>query len=258
MKLSFLLTALALSAGIAYSQVATAQTELEAIQAAGSIKIGTEGTYAPFTFHNAQGELVGFDVEIGKEVAKRLGVKPEFVESRWDGLIAGVDAKRYDIAMDEITITPERQAKYDFSEPYIASRIALIVKSDNKDIHAFTDLKGKKTSLTLSSNYAKIASSYQAELVGAEGFSQEVELVANGRVDATINDSLSYLDFMKHRPDAPLKVVAYDSKPQLQGILMRKNNPELLAAINQALADMKADGTYLKISQAYFGTDVSH
>ena len=101
---------------------AYAQSDFEAIKAAGVIKIGTEGTYAPFTYHDASGKLTGFDVEIAQEVANRLGVKAEFIESKWDGLIAGVDAKRYDLAVSEITITPERQAKYDFSDPYIASR----------------------------------------------------------------------------------------------------------------------------------------
>lgn len=94
--------------------------------------------------------------------------------------------------------------------------------------------------------------------MGAEGFSQEVDLVATGRVDATINDSLSFLDFKKHRPNAPLKIVATDKDAQLQGILFRKGNPELQQALNKALADIKADGTYLKISQKYFGEDVSH
>ena len=243
---------LALAAG------AYAQSDFDAIKAAGVIKIGTEGTYAPFTYHDASGKLTGFDVEIAQEVANRLGVKAEFIESKWDGLIAGVDAKRYDLAVNEITITPERQAKYDFSDPYIASKVALIVRSDNDSIHTFADIKGKKTAHALSSNYAKLAQSYGAELVGAEGFSQEIDLIASRRVDATINDSLSFLDFKKHKPDAPLKIAATEKDAQLQGILLRKGNPDLVQAINKALADAKADGTYLKISNKYFGTDVSH
>lgn len=257
MKLSNIFAVAAVASALFVSN-SYAQSELDAIKAAGAIKIGTEGTYAPFTYHDAKGDLTGFDVEIAQAIAQKLGVKADFIETKWDGLVAGIDAKRYDIAVNEITITPERQAKYDFSEPYIASKVALIVKSDNTSIHNFTDLKGKKTSHTLSSNYAKLAKSYGAELVGAEGFSQEVDLVATGRVDATINDSLSFLDFKKHRPTAPLKIVATDKEPQLQGILFRKGNPELQQALNKALADIKADGTYLKISQKYFGEDVSH
>ena len=252
---------IALLAGLLQMAVSAhvyAQTELEAIKAAGVIKIGTEGTYAPFTYHDASGQLTGFDVEIAQAVAKKLGVKAEFVESKWDGLIAGIDAKRYDIAVNEISITPERQAKYDFSEPYIASKVALIIRTDNDSIRQFEDIKGKKTAHALSSNYAKLAQKYGADLVAAEGFNQELDLILSRRVDATINDSLSFLDFKKHKPDAPLKIVATEPTPQLQGILMRKGNADLVQAINKALADTKADGTYLKISEKYFGTDVSH
>ena len=130
---------------------------LDAIKADGILKIGTEGTYAPFTYHDANGKLVGFDVEIGEEIAKRLGVKPEFVEGKWDGLIAGLDVKRYDAVINQVGITEERQAKFAFSEPYIASRAALIVREDNADIKQFTDLSGKKAAQSLTSNYGKIA-----------------------------------------------------------------------------------------------------
>src|SRR6202008_4976916 len=105
-----------------------------AIKSAGVFKIGTEGTYAPFTYHNDSGKLVGFDVEIGEAIAAKLGVKPEFVEGKWDGLIAGLDAKRYDAVINEVAITDARKVKYDFSDPYIVSHAALIVRSDNTSI----------------------------------------------------------------------------------------------------------------------------
>src|SRR6478735_7050155 len=104
--------------------IASAQAgeNLDAIKAAGVLKIGTEGTYAPFTYHDESGKLVGFDVEIGEAVAAKLGVKAEFVEGKWDGLIAGLDAKRYDTVINQVGITEARKQKYDFSEPYIASK----------------------------------------------------------------------------------------------------------------------------------------
>ena len=118
-------------------------------QAGRHIKIGTEGTYAPFTYHDDSGALVGFDVEIGQEIAEQLGVKAEFVEGTWDGLIAGLDANRYDAVINQVGINDERKAKYDFSEPYIASKAALIVRGDNTDIKSFADLKGKKSAQSL-------------------------------------------------------------------------------------------------------------
>ncbi|TIQ23853.1 transporter substrate-binding domain-containing protein, partial [Mesorhizobium sp.] len=120
-------------------------------------KVGTEGTYAPFTYHDASGALVGFDVEIAKAIAERLGVQAEFLEGKWDGLIAGLDAKRYDAVINQVGITEERKAKYDFSDPYIASKAVLIVRGDNADIKSFADLKGKKAAQSLTSNLGKLA-----------------------------------------------------------------------------------------------------
>ena len=236
---------------------AQAESSLDQIRAAGVFKVGTEGTYPPFTFHDASGALTGFDVEIAREIARRLGVKAEFLEGKWDGLIAGLDARRYDAVANEVTITEERKAKYDFSAPYIVSKAVLLVRADNTAIKSFEDLKGKKSAHTLTSNYAQLAKKYGADLLGTDGFNQSVDLVLAGRADATINDSLSYLDFKKHKPDAALKVAATQANAEYQGVIIRKGNPELLAAIDKALADLKADGSYLRISTKYFGEDVS-
>lgn len=230
---------------------------LAAIKSAGVFKIGTEGTYAPFTFHDASGKLAGFDVEIGQAVAAKLGVKAEFVEGKWDGLIAGLDAKRYDTVINQVGITEARKQKYDFSEPYIASKAVLIVRQDNSDIKGFADLKGKKSAQSLTSNFGKIAEQAGAELVGTDGFDQSIQLVLTRRADATINDSLSFLDFKKQKPDAPVKIAAQQDNADYSGIIIRKGEPELLGAINKALSEIKADGTYQKISDKYFGQDVS-
>ena len=111
----------------------TTKNLLETIKSNGKIRIGTEGTYAPFTFHDKSGNLTGFDVDIANEIASRLGVKAEFVETKWDGMFAGLDAKRFDAVLNEVSIKPDRQEKYDFSTPYIASRAVLIVRNDNQD-----------------------------------------------------------------------------------------------------------------------------
>ncbi len=236
---------------------ALAGENLAAIKSAGALKIGTEGTYSPFTYHDTSGKLVGFDVEIGEAVAAKLGVKAEFIEGKWDGLIAGIDAKRYDTVINQVGITDARKQKYDFSEPYIASKAVLIVRADNADIKTFDDLKGKKSAQSLTSNFGKLAEAAGAELVGTDGFDQSIQLVLTGRADATINDSLSFLDFKKQKPDAPVKIAAEQGNADYSGIIIRKGEPELLEAINKALADIKADGTYKKIADKYFGQDVS-
>ena len=218
------------------------------------LKVGTEGTYPPFTFHDASGALTGFDVEIAQEIAKRLGVKAQFVEGKWDGLIAGLDVKRYDAVINEVTITDARKQKYDFSDPYVVTKPVLIVKSENATIKSFADLKGKKVAEDLTTTYAQVAKGYGATVVNAD---LPFEVILSGRVDGTINDRLFFLDFKKQKPEAPLKIVDTYDQPDYQGVILRKGNPDLVAAVNKALADIKADGSYLKISQKYFGEDVS-
>lgn len=227
------------------------------VKESGVLKIGTEGTYAPFTFHDKSGDLTGFDVEIAKEVAKRLGVKAKFMETQWDGMFAGLDAKRFDMVANEVSIDEDRQKKYDFSKPYIESGRVLIVNKDNKDIKKFEDLKGKKSAQSLGSDHYKLAKSYGADVVSVEGFAQAAELVSQKRAEAAINDSLSYLEYTKKHPNASLKVVAEADNPAKMGLQFRKDSGKLVEEVNKALKDMHEDGTYAKISDKWFGEDVS-
>lgn len=236
-----------------------ATDDLAAIKAADTLRIGTEGTYAPFSYHDTSNKLVGFDVDIGRAIAKQLGVKAEFVEGKWDGLIAGLNVGRYDAVINQVGITPERQAKYDFSDPYISSEAVLIVREDNTSIKSFDDIKGKRSANTLTSNFGKLAAQHGAEVVPVQGFNDAISLLTSGRVDATINDYLSYLDFKKQQPAAKVKVVAHDNSAEFSnsGVLLRKDQPALREAVNQALKAIKADGTYKEISVRYFGEDLS-
>jgi L-cystine transport system substrate-binding protein len=222
----------------------------------GKLLIGTEGTYPPFTFHDTSGNLTGFDVEVATEVAKRLGVKPEFKETQWDAMFAGLDAKRFDMVANQVGIRPDRQEKYDFSDPYITSAGVLIAHKDNDKVKAFEDIKGLNSAQSLTSNYADMAKKYGANIVGVEGFQQAVELLAQKRVDVTINDKLSFLDYKKQKPDAPIQVVATADDASSSGLMFRKKSDTLVDEVNKALKEMVADGTYKKISEKWFGEDV--
>jgi L-cystine transport system substrate-binding protein len=232
------------------------QDLLAKVKDEGKLLIGTEGTYPPFTFHDDQGELTGFDVEIAKEVAKRMDVEPVFMETQWDAMFAGLDAKRFDMIANQVGIRPDRQEKYDFSEGYITSAAVLVVHEDNEEIKAFEDLKGKKSGQSMTSNYADIARKFEAEIVGVEGFNQAIELITSKRVDATINDKMSVLDFRKQKPDAPIKIVATSDDASQSGFMFRKGNETLVEEVNKALQAMIEDGTYLEISKKWFGEDV--
>jgi len=233
------------------------QSLLEKIKEKGVLTVGMEGTYSPFTYHDDSNKLVGFDVEVAQAVGKKLGVKVEFVETKWDSIIAGLDAERFDAIFNQVGITPERQAKYDFSTPYTVTRAALIVASDNDKIKSFDDLKGKKSAQTLTSNYAQLGQKYGAEIVGTDGFNQSIDLVTSKRADATINDDVVFYDYLKQKPDAKVKIAATLADASKNAVLIRKGNDSFVKAIDKALAELEADGTLKKISEKYFGVDVT-
>lgn len=233
------------------------QNLLTKVKADGKLLIGTEGTYAPFTFHDQSGKLTGYDVDVVTEVAKRIGVEPVFQETQWDAMFAGLDSKRFDVVANQVGIRPDRQEKYDFSEPYTVSTAVLVTHKDNTTVKDFKDIKGLKAGQTLTSNLTDIAKKNGAEIVGVEGFNQAMDLLVSKRVDVTINDGLSLLDFLKQKPDTPIKIVAKDPNVAKNGFLFRKGSTELVDAFNKALEDMSKDGTLAKISEKWFGADVS-
>jgi len=238
---------------------AGADTSLSDVQDAGVITIGTEGTYRPFTFHDASGDLTGYDVEIATAVAEKLGVEPEFEETQWDAIFAGLDAGRFDIIANQVSITDEREEKYELSEPYTVSPGVLIVKSDNTDIDSLESLEGKTTAQSLSSNWYELAQENGAKVEAVEGWAQAVALLEQGRVDATLNDKLTFLDYTTTEAGAgdTLKVAAETDDPSRNAFVVKKGETALIAAVNDALAELRADGTLAEISEKYFGEDVT-
>ena len=232
---------------------------LAQIQEKGEIVIAMEGTWAPWTYHDENDELVGYDVEVGKAIAEKLGVTATFVEGEWDGLLAGLDAGRYDIMVNGVGITPDRQEKYDFTAPYAYNRTAVIVRGDYDEISSMEDLNGKKTANTISSTYAEQAEAYGATVTGVDDLNQTIELLLAGRIDATLNAEVVFADYQKAHPEANIKIAAYSDDVERVAIPVRKNadTATLLAAINQALAELDADGTLTELSVKYFGTDIS-
>ena len=229
---------------------------LAKVQEDGELLVGTEGTYPPFTYHDESGKLTGFDVEIAEEIASRLGVKAKFMETQWDAMFAGLDSKRFDMIANQVGINEERMGKYDFSEPYISSVAVLVTQKGNNDVKTFEDIDGLKSAQSLTSNYAEIAKSNGAELVGVDGFNQAIELLNSKRVDVTINDNLSVLDFLKQKPDANIQIVDEAGDAAQSGLMFNKGNETLVEAVNEALNEMIEDGTYDKISDKWFGENV--
>ena len=241
------------------SQTETGSDLLAQVQEKGEIVIAMEGTWAPWTYHDENDELVGYDVEVGKAIAEKLGVTATFVEGEWDGLLAGLDAGRYDIMVNGVGITPDRQEKYDFTTPYAYNRTAVIVRGDYNEIASMEDLNGKNTANTISSTYAEQAEAYGATVTGVDDLNQTIELLLAGRIDATLNAEVVFADYQNAHPEANIKIAAYSDDVEQVAIPVRKgaDTATLLEAINQALAELDADGTLSELSVKYFGTDIS-
>ncbi|MCR5196900.1 MAG: amino acid ABC transporter substrate-binding protein [Pseudobutyrivibrio sp.] len=233
------------------------KTTYQQIKDQGFITFATEGTYAPYSFHDDSDKLVGFDVEVAQAVAEKLGVEAKFTETQWDGIIAGLDAKKYDAIANQVSITEERQQKYLFSEPYTYAYGAVVVNGDNDDIKSFEDLDGKDVALTVTSNWAEVAESYGGTIVSTSGFSDSIQLVIQKRADATVNDNVTFLDFKANQPDANVKIVATSDEATESAVLIRKDDADLQEAISGAIKELKEDGTLTKISEKYFGEDVT-
>ena len=231
---------------------------LAQVRKAGVITVGTEGTYRPFTYHqNGSGALTGYDVEVMRAVAKQLGVDVKFEETQWDAIFAGLDAGRFDAIANQVSITPERQAAYDFSTPYTVSPGVIVVKKGDHSISSFQDLKGKTTAQSLTSNWYTLAKDSGASVQNVEGWAQAVTLLKQGRVDATVNDELTYLDYEHTEGDTGLAVAATTDDKAHNAIAFRRGSDSLVKAVDQALVTLRKDGTLAKISTKYFGQDVS-
>ena len=230
---------------------------LEKIQEASVIVVGTEGTYSPNSYHDEDGNLVGFDVDVARGIAEHLGVDIAFMEAEWDSLFGALDSGRIDMIVNEVEYSQERAEKYDFSEPYTYVHGALLVAEDNTDITGFDDLDGKRAAQNLTSSWGQEAESYGAELVSVDAVAQGVELILSGRADCMLNAETAFYDYMNKHPETPVKIVATTDATTSSQIPVPKGNEQLTEAINAALDDMRSSGKLAQLSEQYFGADVT-
>ncbi|MGJ9373413.1 amino acid ABC transporter substrate-binding protein [Nesterenkonia sp. CF4.4] len=231
---------------------------LEEVQEAGVLTIGTEGTYRPFSFHEGgAGELTGYDVEIVTAVAEELGVEAEFEETQWDAMFAGLDSARFDVIANQVSITDEREESYLFSAPYTVSNGVIVTLTENEEITSFEDLDGATTAQSLTSNWNELAQESGADVEAVEGWAQSVTLLEQGRVDATINDKLTYLDYQETEGNENITIAAETEDQSQSALTFRQGSESLVEAVDEALATLAEDGTLTEISEKYFGTDVT-
>ena len=223
----------------------------------GMLKVATEGTFSPFSYYNDKNELVGYDVDVARAVAEKLGLKIEFLTASWDAMLAAFDAGKADAVFNQVSITDERKKKYEYSVPYTVVYGAIIVHKDNNDIKSFEDLKGKKNADSATSNWAQVAKKYGAQNVTVDSFAKSMELLIARRVDTVVRDNTVFYDFLKQRPDAPIKIAAKLKDVDYSAAIVQKGNKELADQISKALNELKAEGKLKEISLKYFGKDVS-
>ena len=232
--------------------------KLDSIQKSGKLVVALEGAWQPWSYHDSSDTLVGYDVEVSRAIAEKLGVEPEYVESDWDSLFAGLDAGRYDMVCNGVEVTEERAKTYAFTTPYGYIHTALAVRKDNEDIHSFEDLKGKTTANSLASTYMELAESYGATVQGIDTLEETIQLLTAGRIDATLNADVSFYDYLNVHPEADFKLVAQTAEASHVAIpVLKSEDTAYLDALNTAIEALRADGTLKTLSEKYFGQDIS-
>lgn len=256
-KLLLLTTLTVLGASLLTGCQGKSENELERIKKDGVLKVGVEGTYPPITYHDESGALVGFDVEVAQAIGEKLGVKVEFTESEWDSLLAAVDSGRIDTVINAVSITESRKEKYEFSDPYVSVYRNIIVRSDNETIKSLEDLNGTKVAENITTEYADKLAELGATIVPIDTLQQAFDLLDSNRADFTILEDIQFYPYLEEHPDAQLKIAfTIDDDVDQFAVPVKKGETELADAINQALNELKEDGTLKTISEKYFNADV--
>ncbi|MEU9818268.1 amino acid ABC transporter substrate-binding protein [Pseudonocardia alni] len=243
---------------LALAAALLALTTLVGCSSGGSdtLRVGTEGTYSPFSFQGPDGQLTGYDVEVARAVGAKLGKEVEFVQTPWDSIFAALESKRIDLVANQVTVNDERKARYDLSTPYTVSEGVIVTRADDTTIRSLADLRGRTTAQSATSNWAEVARGAGANVEAVEGFVQAVQLVKDGRVDATVNDNLAVGEYEKSTGDKGVKVAGTTGDTSEQAFAARKDSG-LMPDVDRALAELRADGTLKQLSEKYFGSDVS-
>ena len=223
------------------------------------IRVGTEGTYPPFTYHDPDtDQLTGYDVEVMRAVAREAGWSVSFTESTFDALFPALDADRIDTIANQVTINADRQAAYAFSEPYAYSHGVIVTRAGDDSITSLADLKGKTAAESATSNWHQVAQDAGAKVENVDQFAQAAQLLVQGRVDVIVNDNIAVLDYLAVSGNTDIEI-AGDAGDEVsrQALVFRKDDAALARQATAAITALRDDGTLKEISEKYFKTDIS-
>ncbi|MGJ9416829.1 cystine ABC transporter substrate-binding protein [Massilia sp. CMS3.1] len=238
---------------------AAAADLLDTARARGTLRIAMEGTYPPFNFKEAKtGQLIGYDVDVAKALAAKLGLTPEFVTTEWSAILAGLAAGKYDVIVSQVGITPKRQQAFDFSQPYTYSSPQLIVRrNEGATYKKLDDLKGKTLGVGQGSVFEQQAKAVPGiEVKSYPATPENLQDLAFGRIDAALNDSLM-VSYLLKQSQLPIKAGARVGAVERMGIPFRKGSPKFKAAVDKALGELQAEGSLKAMSTRWFGSDAS-
>jgi len=222
------------------------------IKARGVLRFGTDATYPPFESVDKDGKIVGFDIDVGNEVARRMGLKAEFINTAWDGIFMALNNQKFDVIISSVSITEKRQEAYDFSTPYKDSYQIVVVKKDEKEIKSKADLKGKKVGVQIGTTSEKEAKGVAGvgEVKSYNTFVEPFMELAFGRVEGIIVNGAVANTFISRYPDK-FKIVGEPFLYNKQGIVIRKGEKELKGAIDRVLKEMIDEGWIARLREKY-------
>ncbi|MEZ4769651.1 MAG: transporter substrate-binding domain-containing protein [Caldilineales bacterium] len=231
----------------------TAETAAEPMTEIGVVKVGTNAEYPPFESVDENGNVIGFDIDLMNAIAKAAGFEVEFVNTRWDGIFVALSSGEFDAVASAATITDERKQAVDFSDPYFNAGQVLVVKQGS-DIATVDDLAGKRVGVQLGTT-GDIWSSEntQAEIVRYDEVTLAFQALGNGDIDAIINDAPTSADILKANPEIGAVIVGEPFTDEFYGIAVNKGRQDVLKAINEGLAAIRASGEYDDIYAEWFG-----
>ncbi len=242
---------------VAVSAAALGEDDLlSKIRERGTVVIGTEGNWSPWTYHDENDTLTGFDIEVGKLIADYIGVTPDYREAPWGSLLTGVETGVFDLICNGVGYTLPRAESVAFSTPYFYEEAALVVRADIDDIHTVADLAGRITTNSPGSTYADMAIEAGGTVEYVDTLGETMAMLEQGRAEATINALSSVEDYLQEHPDAKIKIVQkMPGAPICIPMEKGERSETLLAAVNEALEKARQDGTLSELSMKYFGKD---